>query len=149
MSVAAILTAATAAATPVPEALELARQIAAQGTLAQIAPLQTSSEVEQMIARHRDLSAADQARLRAIGKDQAGRLVARVVEAEAAAMATRLSLDDLHALAAAANSPAAQHQRAALPAIMRTTVQTLGTVDYAGGVRAAFCHETGKLCSGD
>lgn len=141
-----ILAAAAAAAQPSPEALDLARQVAAHGTLAAIAPLQTQSEIAEMIAAHPELSEAERARLRAIGEERSKALVASALEAEAAALASELSLDDLRALAAFSASAAAEHQRAALPKVIGATLGSLGKVDYAGGVRAAFCSETGKLC---
>jgi hypothetical protein len=146
MTIAFILVAAAAAAQPSLEAMELARQVAAHGALAQIAPVQTQNEVEGMIEDHPEFSDAERGRLRAIGKEQAKALIAKAVDAEAASLAAQLTIEDLRALAAFASSPAAEHQRAALPKIIAATMTTLGKVDYAGGVRAAFCAETRKLC---
>lgn len=147
MSFAALL-AATAAtvATPSPEALDLARQVAANGLLATLAPIQAQGEVEELIAENPDLGETERARLRAIGEAKAAELVAGAIEAEAGVMASNLSLEDLRALAAFASSPAARHQREAMPAIIGATLGELGDVDYLGSVREAFCGESGKLC---
>jgi len=141
-----LATAAAAATQPSPEAVDLARQVAAHGVLAQIAPLQTQGEVAEIIAKHPELNPAEQARLRAIGEEHAKALVDKALDAEAKALAAELSLADLRQLVAFYSSPAAEHQRAALPKVMAATVRTMGDVDYAGGVRAAFCAESGKLC---
>jgi hypothetical protein len=141
-----ILAAAAAAAQPSTEALDLAQQVAAHGVLAQIAPVQTQNEIEGMIKEHPELTEAERQRLRAIGREHAEALVDKAIDAEAASLAAQLSLEDLRALALFASSPAAEHERAALPKVIAATMASLGTVDYAGGVRAAFCAETRKLC---
>jgi hypothetical protein len=146
MTMSLLFAAAAAAAQPSPEAIALAREIAGHGTLAQIAPLQTQSEVEEMIRDHPELTEAEGERLRAIGERQTKALLDKALDAEARAMAAELSLADLRQLAAFNSSPAATHQRAALPKIMAATMAAMGDVDYAGGVRAAFCAESGKLC---
>jgi hypothetical protein len=146
MTISLILAAAAAASQPSAEALELARQVAAQGMLAQIAPVQTQSEVDQMIKDHPELSEPERKRLREIGQAHARALLDKVLDSEAGIIAGELSLEDLRAIVAFGKSPAAEHQRAALPKVMIGTVAALGKVDYAGGVRAAFCGETRKLC---
>jgi hypothetical protein len=146
MTIALLIAAAAAAAQPSPDAMDYARQVASRGVLVEIARLQTRSEVEGMIKDHPELTDAERERLRTLGQDKAQTLVEAAIDAEARAMAAELSLEDLRALATFATSPAAEHQRGALPKIMAATVGSLGKVDYAGGVRAAFCAETGKLC---
>ncbi|MGZ3248536.1 MAG: hypothetical protein ACXWIW_02265 [Croceibacterium sp.] len=146
MTIALLIAAAAAAAQPSPQALDYARRVAPSGVLVEIARLQTRSEVEGMIKDHPELTEVERNRLRALGQEKAQALVDAAIDSEARAMAAELSLDDLRALAAFATSPAAEHQRAALPKVMASTVGSLGKVDYAGGVRAAFCTETGKLC---
>lgn len=146
MTIALLIAAAAAAAQPSPDAMDYARQVASHGVLVEIARLQTRSEVEGMIKDHPELTETERGRLRTLGQEKAQSLVDSAIEAEAKALATELSVDDLRALAAFATSPAAEHQRAALPKVMASTVGSLGKVDYAGGVRAAFCAETGKLC---
>lgn len=149
MILAAFLAAAAAAATPSPEALDLARKVAANGVLATLGPLQTQSELEEMIQASPDLTEAERTRLRAIGEKRAAALIVKVIETQAVAMAAELSVEDLRALADFAGSPPALHQREAMPKIILATVQALDGVDYAGGVKAAFCAETGNLCEQD
>jgi hypothetical protein len=146
MTMSLLFAAAAVAAQPSPEALKLARQIAEHGILAQMAPLQTQSEVEAMIRDHPDLSEAERRRLREIGEQHTRALLGKALDAEAHAMASALSLTDLRKLVAFESSPAAVHQRSALPKIMAATMAAMGDVDYAGGVRAAFCADSGKLC---
>jgi hypothetical protein len=143
---AAFLAAAAAVATPSPEALDLARKVAANGVLATLGPLQTQSELEEMIKENPDLSEAEQARLRAIGEAQAQALIVKVIETQAAAMAAELSVEDLRLLAEFAGSPAALRQREVMPQVILATVKALDGIDYAEGVRDAFCAETRKLC---
>jgi hypothetical protein len=146
---AALLAAAAAAATPSPEALDLARKVAANGVLATLGPLQTQSELEEMIKDNPDLTEAERTRLRAIGESQAEALIVKVIETQAATMAVELSVEDLRALAAFTGSPAALHQRDAMPKIILATMQALDGIDYADDVKAAFCAETRKLCDDD
>ncbi|WP_347303568.1 hypothetical protein V5740_02790 [Croceibacterium sp. TMG7-5b_MA50] len=133
---------------PSAERLELARAVAANGLLISLIPVQTRGEIDGMIAENPDLTAAEQARLREIGQEQATALEERVLAADAAALATHLSADDLRVIAAFERTEAAARRRAAMPAIMVETMQALGEVDYGNGVKAAFCAETARLCGG-
>ena len=138
---------AQAPTTPVDaERAALAREVAAHSPLAVIGPLQTAAEVEQIIADATDLSFAEKDRLREIGRERAAALGEKALTAEAQALADTLSIDDLRAIAAFNRSSAAEHHRNALPYVAGTTMQALGTIDYKGEVRAAFCAESGKLC---
>lgn len=129
-----------------PEALDLGRDLARSGFLATLGPLQTGKETEDLIKDHPELSAVEQDKLRAIAKQKAEELSARVIEVEAKAYAESLAIGDLRVLAAHAKSPAALHQRAAMPKIIGATVGSLSGLDYKGSVIAAFCAETGKAC---
>jgi len=146
---AALLAAAAVAATPTPEALDLARKVAANGVLATLGPLQTQSEIEEIIAENPEFTEAERTRLRAIGEAQAEALLVKVIETQAAAMAAELSVEDLRVLAEFAGSPAALRQREVMPQVILATVKALDGIDYAEGVRDAFCAETRKLCEDD
>ncbi|MEL7689910.1 hypothetical protein [Citromicrobium bathyomarinum] len=131
------------------EALLLAREIAANGFLPSLVPLQTASEIEGMIKDNPNLTPSEIETLRAIGAQHAEQLRAKLIELDARAYADALSLSDLRALAVFERSEAAAHRRAAMPQIMMSVVTSLGDVDYGGGVKKDFCSQTGKLCERD
>lgn len=137
---------AQAAATPNAEAIELGREVSRGGMLATLIPLKTGSEIEEMITENPDLTVEEQEKLRAIGKAQADALFERVLDIEGRALAQNLSLEDLRTIAAYERSDAAARKRAAMVPIMVATVTALDGLDYGGGVKAAFCTQTGKLC---
>lgn len=137
---------AAAAAQPSPEALRLSRQLADSGTLATILPMVASKEVEELVGAHPELSATETATLRATAKRvlEAGR--ERLMDSEARALAERLSLADLRAIAAFQRSPAAARYRAVTPAVIAAMMQSIGQMDFKGDVLKAYCRQTGKLC---
>lgn len=128
------------------DAMMLAREIASQGLLATIAPMQTTQEIEALVTGHPELEPDQAERLRAIGRDRSAALIDSAIEAEATALAAHLSIEDLRALAEFARSPTSRRYREAFPGIMAATIQSLGTVDYRGGVIETFCSETALLC---
>jgi hypothetical protein len=142
-----VLMLAAAAAQPSPEALRLGRQMAESGTLASLLPMIQQKETEELVAEQKDLSDAERTQLRATAKRvyDAGR--DRLMSAEAEAYARRLSVSDLRAGVAFQTSGAGRRARAAMPAIIGDTMQRIGTMDFKGDVRAAYCKETGKLCA--
>ena len=128
------------------EGLTIAREIAGHSFLATIGPLQTRAEVEAILADAPDLTEEEQASLRAIGREQADALGKAALEAEAKALATALSVEDLRAIAAFERSPAAANHRAAAPMVMAAVMEELAVVDYKREVKRSFCERTGKLC---
>jgi len=126
-----------------------ARTVAETGMLATLARLKTMAEVDEMIADHPELSDSDKVALRNAGEATATATIERGIAAEAAAYAANLTAADLAALAAFTRSDAAKAQRAAMPAVMTSTMQTLnagGEVHFKEDTLAAFCAATGKLC---
>ena len=126
-----------------------ARAVAETGMLATVARLKTKAEIEELVADHPDLSDAEKAALRMAGEATADAAIERATAAEAAAYAANLSAADLAALAAFTRSDAAKAQRAAMPAVMMATLQTLnagGEIHFKEDTLAAFCASTGKLC---
>ena len=142
-----ILALLLAAAEPSPEALALGRQIAESGTLASLLPLMQQKETEELIAANDGLSQADKDRLKATAAKvyEAGR--ERLMQSEARAYAERLSIDDLRAVATFRTSDAGKRERAAMPGVIADTMHRVGKLDFKGDVVAAYCKETGKLCS--
>jgi hypothetical protein len=138
---------AATAAQPSPEALRLGRELAESGTLATVLPLMAKKETEELVAAHPELSAVETATLRATAKRvfSAGR--ERLMDSEARALAERLTLADLRAIAAFQRSSAAQHYRAATPEVIATMMESIGTMDFKGDVLKSYCRQTGKLCA--
>ena len=132
--------------TPSADAMEAARTISRNSVIVSLVPLQTKAEIEKMIVDNPGLSDTEKERLRTIGQREADAMMARFVEADAAAHAARLSVEDLRAIAAYESSPAAARRRTAMPAIIEATMARLGDADFGKAVRTAFCAETGKLC---
>jgi hypothetical protein len=138
---------AATAAQPSPEALRLGRELAESGTLATVLPLMAKKETEELVAAHPELSAVEAATLRATANRvfTAGR--ERLMDSEARALADRLTLADLRAIAAFQRSSAAQHYRAATPEVIATMMESIGTMDFKGDVVKSYCRQTGKLCA--
>jgi hypothetical protein len=138
---------AATAAQPSPEALRLGRELAESGTLATVLPLMAKKETEELVAAHPELSAVEAATLRATANRvfTAGR--ERLMDSEARALAERLTLADLRAIAAFQRSSAAQHYRAATPEVIATMMESIGTMDFKGDVVKSYCRQTGKLCA--
>ena len=141
-----LLSLAAAVAQPSTEALRLGRQVAEGGTLATLLPLMQRKETTELVAAHPELSASEQAQLRAIADRvyRAGR--ERLMEAEASAYARELSIGELRAIVAFQHSRAGARYRAAMPNVIVGTMQQIGTMDFKADVLAAYCQETGKLC---
>ena len=136
-----------AAAAPSAEAEALGARLARSGTLASLLPLMVAKDTEELVAAHKDLTPAEQATLRAtageIGKAGSDKLFS----AEGKAFAEALSVADLRALVAHAESPAAKRMRDAMPKVMMATMQSAGSIDFKKDVMAAFCTKTGKGCA--
>jgi hypothetical protein len=134
------------AAAPTAEAEALGLRLARAGTLATLLPLMEAKEADELVAQHRDLSPAEQAQLRATAHEVASATAERLLTAEGKAFAANLSIEDLRALVAHAESEAAQRMRAAQPKVIMATMQAAGSVDFKKDVMKAFCAKTGKGC---
>ncbi|HKX92596.1 MAG TPA: hypothetical protein VJM15_09270 [Sphingomicrobium sp.] len=135
-----------AAASPSTEALALGRRIAEQGALASLLPQIQQKETDELVAAYPELSAADQAKLRATATRiyQAGR--DRLMAAEGRAWAERLTTAEMRAIIAYQDSAAGKRHRAVAPEVIAATLASVGEIDFKNDVRAAYCEETGKLC---
>jgi hypothetical protein len=142
-----ILLLLAAAAQPSPEALRLGQEIAHSGTLAALLPLIKQQQVQEVIAAHPELSAADQARLRATAERVFATGSNRIFESEGRAYAVNLSIGDLRKVAAYYRSGAARHMQAALPKVIMSTMESMKGADFKTDLQAAYCKETGKLCA--
>lgn len=129
-----------------------ARIVAENGMLANVARIKTTAEIEELIAEHTELSEPEKTALRQTGEATAAALIERAVSAEASAYLANLSPGDLAALAAFTRSDAARAQRAAMPLVMKSTLETLSAgveIDFKGDTRKAFCARSGKLCEAE
>lgn len=131
------------------EAQALGRRLAEAGPLGVLLPMMAAKETEEMVADHPELGEADKAKLRRIAAATAEAGSARLMKAEGDAYAARLSVEEMKALVAFYESPAARRQREVQPAVIAETVQSVGTIDFKGETLAAFCKETGKACEKD
>jgi hypothetical protein len=138
---------AAAAAQPSPEALRLGREIAAHGTLAALLPLKQQQDTADLLGEDKTLSAAEQAQVKQLMAAKYAQAQARLFDLIGRSYAERLSLADLQSVAAFFGTPAAARFQAALPGAIGATMQSLRAVDLKTDVRAAFCKQTGKLCT--
>ena len=141
-----IALAAAMLAPPSAEAEALGRRLAATGSLETLLPVVTAKETEEIAAQHAELSEPERQLLRETGKEVAEAMRERLLDAVGHEYAAALSLADLRALVAAAETPAARRYRAAIPGVTMRALGRVGKVDFAGELAAAFCAKTGKLC---
>lgn len=135
---------------PGPEANALALELARSGTLASLLPLIAAKETGELIAAHPELTAAEQARLRAVAQATLEAGSARLFAATAREYARRLTLADLRQQVAVARLPSSQRLRQAQPAAIVGAMTVMGEggagFDFKRDTLAAFCRETGKAC---
>src|SRR3954451_16166482 len=93
-----LLAAAVAAAQPSAEAQRLGRDLADHGTLAALLPVIKAQEGQDLVASHKSLSAADQARLRRVADAVFAQARERLLAATGRAYAEKLSVADLRKL---------------------------------------------------
>jgi hypothetical protein len=135
-----------AAAAPSTEALALGRRIAEHGTLAGLLPLMQRKETDELVDAHPELSATDQASLRATAARvyQASR--EKLMAAEGRAWAEQLTISEMRAVLVFQDGAAGKRYRAATPSVIAATMKSIGEMDFKGDVQTAYCKETGKLC---
>jgi hypothetical protein len=146
MMIIALLLVQAAAAAPSPEAEALGLRLARSGTMAAILPLMAQKETDELVAAHPELTPAEQAKLRDTAKTTFAAGAAKVEAAFSRAYAGKLTVPDLRALVAQAESAPAKRLRAVLPGVMAEALATLGAMDFKGETLAAFCRDTGKAC---
>ena len=131
---------------PGEEAVTLGRRLAATGTLANLLPLVAQRETAEMISQNPTLTEAERATLQQIAQETMQSGLSRIVESMGHAFAGQLQVADLRLLVAAAETDAARRERAALPAVLIATMQTMGQIDFGRDVRTAMCQRTQRLC---
>ncbi len=135
-----------APAAPSPEAEELGRQVALNGVFANLFPVVGKKEIEELVARHPELNAADKDKLRTIGNGWIDATLAAMAGVMGREYARAMSVDDMKAMIAFARSDAGKHWQAAEPAVITAVIKQLDGKDFKGEVIADFCRQTGKLC---
>ena len=138
---------AIGSAQPSDEAQRLGLFLAEQGTLASLLPLQKKKETDDLLKENPDLSDVERRQLRETADDVFKKLYDKLMKVTGDAYAHKLSLADLRSLSQFYHLPVAARYRAATPAVILQTVQSIGSMDFKGDVRAAFCSKTKKLCS--
>lgn len=148
MLLAAMLAQAAPPPPPTPEAEALGAEVARNGVLAIFLPVLAGKEVEEIIAQHPDLTAADKETLRATGRAEADAVLAKAVVTIGHQYALTMSIPDMQAVIAFNRSDAAKRWRAAEPGAIMAAAKALDGVDFKSAVAKDFCAKTGKLCPG-
>lgn len=138
---------ASAPAAPSAEAEALGVRLARGGSVMALLPLVGAKESEELVAAHPELSPGEKQALREAGRRTLAAGMTRIENAFGRAYARRLSLDELRTLVAQVESPAQVRLRAIQPTAMAEALAAIGTLDFKGDTRAAFCRDTGKLCT--
>lgn len=138
---------AVPAGAPSPAAEALGVRLARAGSMMSLLPLVAQKDTEALIEAHPDLSPAERQALRDTARRTLDAGMTRIATAFGRAYARRLPLADLEALVAQAESPVQGRLRAIQPGAMAEALATLGTLDFRKDTAAAFCHDTGKLCT--
>ena len=136
-----------ASAAPSPEAEALAVRVARAGSIMALLPLVAQKDTDALVADHPDLSAAEKTRLRATADTTFKAGIARIETAFGRAYAKRFSIPELRVLVAQLESPEQRRLRALQPPVMAEALSAIGELDFKKDTLAAFCRDTGKLCS--
>ena len=137
-----------AAATAVSaDAERLGRELAASGSLEVILPAIAAKETDEVIAEHSELTPKERELLRQTGQRVASEGREKLINAFGHQYALALNVADLRSLVAFNRTAAAQHYHQVMPAVTLAGVASLGKMDFKADLAAAFCSETGKLCS--
>ncbi|MES2442101.1 MAG: hypothetical protein V4574_04665 [Pseudomonadota bacterium] len=132
---------------PSAEAEALGVRLAETGTLAALLPVVVAKDREALIAEHPELGEADKAALRATADEVASAGIARLMAAIGHGYAAKIPVEELRALVAFNETPAARHWREATPEAVAQALATVGEMDFKGDTRKAYCAKTGKLCA--
>lgn len=141
-----MLALALAAAAPSAEAEALGRRVANAGLLGTLLPMIVKKDTDELVAAHKELTAAEQAELRRLAEATGKAGIDKALNANGHAYAEAISVAELQAVAAFLESPAGLRFRASQPQVIAGTVAALGEMDFKKDVAAAYCRQTGKLC---
>ena len=125
----------------------LGRRLAAAGDFNAIIGAMGAAEVERIARETPELSEAERARLREIGRATLAVARIRLLDTVGAIYARHFTAAQLRAIVAFLESPAGRAYTGALPALLPEIAAAMQGRDLAADIRAAFCRETGKLCA--
>lgn len=146
MILAAVALAQATTAAPSAEAVALGTRLARAGSIMSLLPLIARKDIEEIVAAHPELTAAEKQRLRNTAARTFAAGADRIAAAFGQPYAKRLDIASLRALVAQAESPEQQRLRAVQPQVMAEAIASVGELDFKKDVTAAFCRDTGKLC---
>jgi hypothetical protein len=140
---------AALAQAPAPGAAQVAlgRRMAAAGDFNAIVGAMGAAEVERLARETPDLSEAERARLREIGRTTFAASRARLLDTVGAIYARHFTAAQLSGITTFLESPAGRAYIGAFPRLLPEIAQAMQGLDLAAAIRAAFCRETGKLCA--
>jgi len=141
-----ILALALLAAAPTAEQQQLGLQLARLGSIATMLPAIELEQTDELLDEHPELSAGERLALRRIAHRVAVDGMERLIAAEGRAYAEALSLADLKALVAFAQSGPGRRMHLAEPGIARKTLLAMRGYNYKREVMTAMCSETGRGC---
>jgi hypothetical protein len=133
-------------AAPSAEAEDLGLRLAKSGALSVVLPIVLGKERDELLAEQTDWTVADKAALADVAKAVGDAALGRLLAAIGHRYAETLPVEDLRALVAFNEGPAAARWRQAEPAALMGAVQGMGGFDFKNEVRKAMCAKTGKLC---
>jgi hypothetical protein len=136
-----------AAAVASPEAERLGRELAASGSIEVIMPMIAAKETEEVIADHPELGDKDKALLRQTGQKVAIAGRDKLVNAFGHQYALALKVSEIKSLVAFNRTAAAKKYRRVMPQVTFAGLASIGKVDFKADLTAAFCAQTGKLCT--
>lgn len=128
-------------------AAALGARLARSGSIMALLPLVAQKDTEELVAAHPELSAQEKQKLRDTARATLAQGMKRIEMAFGAAYAKRFTVAELTRLVVQAEAPEQRRLRAAQPAVMAEAIGSLGSLDLKRDVAAAFCRETGKLCT--
>lgn len=128
---------------PAPEAEALGVKLAQTDTLRTMASLASAKEAGLVLQSQPNLSEEERQRLVSITFNAAELEVRRVLLSLGHYYAQFLTVEELHSLVTAQDTPAAKRMQA----VTAGAIFTVSALDTKSAVTAALCHENRKFCS--
>jgi hypothetical protein len=141
--------AASAAPAPSPEAMALARKVAARDDFLVAIETISAGQIGDVEHGMGDLSAAEKDKVADIGRQKMAEGMGRVVEKLAAIYAQKFSVEDLRAIDAFLETPAGKAYSGRLAATLMAVGESMKGFDYKREVRAEACAEIKKGCEAE
>lgn len=132
---------------PSAEAEALGVRLARTSGILTVAPMLVEKDAAELAGEDKALTADERTRVLAIGREEGRKGMDRIAAALGRGYAARLSIEDLRLLVAQNESPAAEHFRASVPAVLTEAMAGLGAMDLKKATAERACREMGKLCA--